>query len=364
MAETDNMNRRPTTQDITWILDLARHKQLDINPPYQRRSVWTMKDKQFFLDTIFRNYPCPAIFLHKEISDNGFTTYHVVDGKQRTQTILEFVNDQLRIAKDFGDLRLDGKKWSDLQGEPELKKLFWNYQITIEQIDFPEGRIVNEVFDRLNRNARRLTNQELRHAKFEGWFINEVEAEAARDEWRLLGVVTNARAKRMADSQFISELALVILEKQIFGFDQDGLDEIYGKYDDPQESVPSLNVDEFRKRFAEVRNYLLGMESSNGAISMHARTLANVYSIWSLVALSPAVLPIAADLAARYTEFMSRVAELSAQTDLAAFLTSDKDGLYKLPFAYFTNAGGASTDLAPRRERHSALTTALLPPAP
>src|ERR1700690_3849340 len=102
------MKRRPTTQDITWLLDLARNKQLNLEPPYQRRSVWTRKDRQFFLDTIFRDYPSPAIFLHKTIAEDGGSTYHVVDGKQRLETILSFVNNKLRIAKDFGDVRLDG----------------------------------------------------------------------------------------------------------------------------------------------------------------------------------------------------------------------------------------------------------------
>ena len=110
------MNRRPSTQDLTWLLDLAKNKQLDLDPPYQRRSVWTVKDKQFFLDTIFRNYPSPAIFLHKTVDDAGQATYHVVDGKQRTQTILGFVADKIKIAKDYGDVRLDGRKWSELVG--------------------------------------------------------------------------------------------------------------------------------------------------------------------------------------------------------------------------------------------------------
>ncbi len=318
-----------------------------------------MKDKQFFLDTIFRNYPCPAIFLHKETNEHGHTTYHVVDGKQRTQTILDFVANRIRIAKDFGDIRLDGKRWRDLQGEPEIKKLFWNYQLTVEQLDLLEGRIVNEVFDRLNRNARRLTNQELRHAKFDGWFINEIEAESERDEWKQLGVVTTARAKRMADSQFISELALVVLENQLLGFDQDYLDGLYGKYDDPQDTVAALDIDAFRHEFATARNYLLGMEASNRAISNYARTFAHVYSVWALAALTPE-LPQAADLADRYAAFMEKVNELSGQQDLASFLAADKDGLYKLPMAYLTNASGASTDLAPRKERHNVLVHALL----
>ena len=179
-GELNLMKRRPTTQDLTWLLDLDLNKQLDIDPPYQRRSVWTLKDSQFFLDTIFRDYPSPAIFLHKTIDEGGKSTYHVVDGKQRIKTILDFVNDRIKIAKNFGDIRLNGKRWIDLKGEQDLKQKLWNYQITVEMIDDVEGSVINEVFDRLNRNARRLTPQELRHARFEGWLISEVEAESTR----------------------------------------------------------------------------------------------------------------------------------------------------------------------------------------
>ena len=72
------MERRPTTQDLTWLIDLRRNNQLDTDPPYQRRSVWTRNDKQYFLDTIFRNYPSPAIFLHKGRRKNNFLESAVV----------------------------------------------------------------------------------------------------------------------------------------------------------------------------------------------------------------------------------------------------------------------------------------------
>jgi hypothetical protein len=44
----DIMQRRPTTQDVTWFLDQNRNGQLQLTPPYQRRSVWTTKDRRFF----------------------------------------------------------------------------------------------------------------------------------------------------------------------------------------------------------------------------------------------------------------------------------------------------------------------------
>ena len=43
------VERRASTLDISWFLDLERNGQLQMNPPYQRKSVWTHKDKLFFL---------------------------------------------------------------------------------------------------------------------------------------------------------------------------------------------------------------------------------------------------------------------------------------------------------------------------
>ena len=354
------MQRRPSTQDLTWLLDLHQNKQLDLNPPYQRRSVWTRKDKQFFLDTIFRNYPSPAIFLHKTIDDAGKATYHVVDGKQRTQTILDFVNDRVRIGNDYGDLRLNAKKWSDLQGEQALKQSFWNYQITVEMIDVVEGSVVNEVFDRLNRNARKLTRQELRHAKFEGWLITEVESESTREEWRDLGVVTTARTKRMADSQFISELMFVTLEGRVLGFDQDELDELYAKYDEPADTAPELNQDVFRQNITAAKTYLLQMErEGEAAVTRHAVGFGNFYTLWAFAALTHN-LPSASESARHYVAFMEKVERLAQQEDLEGFLREQTPGEYTLPLTYLTNSRGASTDLDPRKERLTALQTALM----
>ena len=101
--------RRVTTQDISWFLDLAANGQLELDPPYQRRSVWSAKDRRYFLDTIFRGYPSPAIFLHKQVTQ-GKTSYAVVDGKQRLETILSFARNEVAVDKEFGDVRLDGRK--------------------------------------------------------------------------------------------------------------------------------------------------------------------------------------------------------------------------------------------------------------
>ncbi len=343
------------------VLDLNSNKQLDLDPPYQRRSVWTTKDKQFFLDTIFRNFPSPAIFLHKTISDAGKATYHVVDGKQRTQTILEFVQDKIRISKDFGDKRLDGKKWSDLQSENDLKKKLWNYEITVEMIDFSEDSlVVNEIFDRLNRNARKLTPQELRHARFNGWLASLAESEADRDEWRALGIATPSRAKRMADSQFISELLLVVLENKIMGFDQNVLDEMYGKYDDIQDS-PIINEDAFKERIECIKQYICQIQNHNCSVAKFATAFANFYTLWTTIALN-SDLPSSEIFAERYEKFMLQVEAISQQdiNVLVSLLEEDDKDYNTQAMEYFSYVDGASTDLKPRENRHQALTQAIL----
>ena len=339
------MDRRPSTQDVTWLLDLHRNGQLDLDPPYQRRSVWTRKDKQFFLDTVFRNYPSPAIFLHKTINDSGQATYHVVDGKQRTQTILDFVADRIRIANDFGDLRLDGKKWSDLKGEKKLKQRLWNYQITMEMMDIPDGSVVNEVFDRLNRNARKLTRQELRHARFDGWLITEAETESERQEWKKLGVVTTARSKRMTDTQFLSELILIVLTGDVMGFNQDALDQMYAKYEEPLTTVEGFDQENTRDRITVAKDYLLRMEDRNGSVSGFAKAFAHFYTLWACVTLTDN-LPPAEDIAESYATFMATVGLLHGQKDLDTFLREKGVGEYRVALTYLTHYRGPSPDFS------------------
>lgn len=354
------MKRRPTTQDISWFLDLHRNGQLDLDPPYQRRSVWTQRDRKYFLDTLFRDYPCPAIFLHKEINDTGKQIYHVVDGKQRLDTIINFVENKIAIDKDFGDVILAGKKWRDLENEPSLKKKFWDYVLSVEFIDTIEGIVVNDVFDRLNRNVKKLERQELRHAKYDGWFITTAETESEKEEWEQLGVITKARMKRMKDVQFISELLIIILKNRIDGFDQDYIDQIYADYDLPNESISSFSEEDFFGKLDFVKKYILKMEQKNKAVTTYAKGFGNFFSLWAFVALNREHLSNAKKLAEKYSEFMAKVEQLSKEKDPEQFSKEQKGNDYIAAYKYFRNSVQASTDQPQRQARHEALNAVLL----
>ena len=351
------MERRPGTQDISWFLDLEKNGQLNLDPHYQRRSVWTAKDRRYFLDTIFRNFPSPAIFLHKTISETGVTTYAVVDGKQRLETILRFAKGRLKIDENFGDVRLNNKRFPDLASELDLKMKFWNYQLPVEMIDFKEAKTVNDVFDRLNRNSRRLTQQELRHAKYDGWFITRAEMEANEETWAALAVVTRARATRMTDVQFLSELMLVVIKQGPQGFSQENLDNIYADFDEIDEGE-SFDVDLFDNKMAAAKNALLNMEAFNKAVTVWARGFGAVYTLWCVLVCSDEA-PETDVLAERYAAFMAKVAEI-ANLDAGANLP---EGPYYAQAArYRDNARGASTELFQRQARYQILREVLLAP--
>ena len=55
------------------------------------------------------------------------------------------------------------------------------------------------------------------------------------------------------------------------------------------------------------------MEAINGVVSRSARALGNIYSLWSVLALHK-TLPLAAELAERYSSFMNRIDAVAQQS--------------------------------------------------
>lgn len=347
------MARNISTQDISWFLDLNNRGLLDLKPPYQRHSVWTPKERRYFLDTIFNTYPCPPLFLYKTLSDDGISTYHVVDGKQRLETIINFAANKISLSADMQNEELAGKKWKAL--EPEKRRDFWNYQLAVEMLDSVDNAKVKEIFDRYNRTSKNLERQELRHAKYDGWFATYAEEEAKKVEWQRLGIVTTATTRRMKDVQLISELMLVLLKGEVSGFSQEELDEYYAAYDVPMDTDPSFLEDEFIAKFERVKAFILEMESHGEVVSKLARTATNFYSLWCFGALANTD-KSAQEVASSYQIFMEKVVSLIKTDESDESTVGGGDVAIHHQISYALNARGASTELPQRQARQRALT--------
>lgn len=346
------MDRQPTLQTVTWLLNLRKFGQLNLDPPYQRRSVWSLRERQKFIDTVLRNYPSPAIFLHVTYDAEGNPMHHVVDGKQRLSAILDFVDNRLRIAKDFGDTRIDGGNWKSLEAYPRIRRSFWTYQLTVEQIDDVNEPLVREIFERLNRNSRKLEPQEMRHARYDGWMIRFLESQANLSAWKKLRVSTNARAKRMADVQMLSEFVQVLIAGDVVGFDQESLDQMYADYEDSEAELISPDPDFIQSRFEALRTYLEDLEEQNGVVSRVASSRNHLYTLWTFVALAD-TLPDPSEFASRYVDFLDQVEDLKRSQIEEPNRDSARDD--RNVALYLRNSIGATTELPQRRARLEAL---------
>lgn len=366
------INRRPGSQDISWFLDQHNLKRLDLEPPYQRRSVWTSKDRRYFLDTLFRGYPCPPIYLHKTIDEAGGSIFHVVDGKQRIETIIKFAEGRLRIPDDYGDERLNNKRWKDILNDTPLRNQFLNYPVVVEYFDDVDSSLVNEIFERMNKNSRKLTQQELRNARYDGWFSTEVEREVDEPVWKKVGIVTTGRARRMADVQFIAELFMVIIEKKIVGFDHALIDQTYATYEDPDN--PDLNFDKekFTERLSEARKIVAEIYEADNDIASFLSSVSNMYTLWAILVLYHDKLPDTQTLAARYSAFSHEVSAIAAQKKLDGEQSAEEeepgagDDLSGSPLGYSPEAHdyfdanqSATTEYPQRNKRLAALRRAL-----
>ena len=234
------MDRDSNFQMLSWFTDQHRIGNLDLEPPYQRKSIWNNDYKVYFIDTILRNFPCPTIFLALDISPSGLTKYHVVDGKQRLLTVFEFVNDEFPTSSKYSDSDYADKYFSQLP--EEIKPEFWAYKFTIEYLRTTNRSDLTESFDRLNRNVARLNKQELRHARHAGAFITYVTQLSDDPFWKYMGISTPSRIRRMIDVEYVSEIFLVVIHGIKDG--RDHLDEYFAVYDD---EIPDLG--ENRKKY-------------------------------------------------------------------------------------------------------------------
>lgn len=351
------LDRQPSVQIVNWLLNLRRFGQLELNPPYQRKSVWSQREKQSFLDTVLRNYPSPAIFLHLTYDEEGNPTYHVVDGKQRLSTIFDFVDGKIRLSKSFGDARLDGANWKVLKEVPAARKSFWNYQLTVELIDDVHEPLVREIFERLNKNSRKLEPQEIRHAKFDGWLINFLERSSTASEWKSLGISTTARQRRMADVQLISEFAQSILTPGPVGFDQDAIDSMYAEFEDPELLDYEFDSDAFESTFVTLLQFLFKMNHHNSSIKTVSGSKNHLYSLWTALALADLTEADPAVISDRYSAFIKAVDDVRRLDKENP--TRDRTDDDPLVAQYAINSVGAATEPPQRSARHEALTRAL-----
>jgi len=194
---------------IKELLDDYERKELDINPWYQRRSVWTRPQKAYLINSILEQMPIPSIFIRHYLNiESEKSVKEVVDGQQRIRSIFEYVADDFSARHPNHRNRV---KYSQLSRTERADFLMTNLSIGY-LIEASDSDVI-EVFGRLNSVAKTLNAQEKRNAKYSGeakqFFLKEAAKRVAL--WRELRIFTANDIARMAEVEFVSELVLNML---------------------------------------------------------------------------------------------------------------------------------------------------------
>lgn len=226
MIQPKRYNRSSSTMSISIFYEQYQLNKFNFSPSYQRESgIWKEQNQSFLIDSIFKNFPVPPVFLEQKIQ-NGITTYDVIDGKQRLTSIIRFIEDEISLPCTFSDDEygynpLNGKKISEiveLSAKDKIAEMFldifWSYKICVEYIEKPDANIVKGIFDRLNRNGERLNPAELRRAKYSDTKIFKAITEISNSP-EANQIYNSYKDKRQRGLNFWTEVFIFVHENKI-----------------------------------------------------------------------------------------------------------------------------------------------------
>lgn len=301
------MRRKQNFQTISWFWDIFKRELLDLEPPYQRRSVWNQTYKNYFIDTIILGYPAPAIFLYEQIDPDGGTRYHVVDGKQRLTTIFEFADNHFPISSNATIGKYRDLYFRDLPDD--TKRDFWGYPFSVEYVPTDDETVIDNIFDRINRNMAKLTSQELRHAKFSGEFITCAEDLTSWMNAELgdgFPNIADKSRRQMKDVELVAHI-LLQLERGPRGYSTTDLDNAFSERDEEWERRTDVER-RFRKTVSVIKNMLVSPDG-DALMRSRMRNQADFYSLFGAIdkVLEDGVEPTAEEWASLLINFAERI---------------------------------------------------------
>lgn len=214
------------------LLDLVDSNNINLNPPYQRNAIWTLKTQKLLIQSIKDGSPIPNIFLNELTPGN----FEMVDGQQRTRALL--------IYRNTNEIQLT-------ENDDEFKKdEFANYQIPITIItDVKQGEYIEEFYYMVNSSGMKLNRPEIHKAQyFDTNFLKLVEKLNISQQFQELNIIPATSQKRMMDRELVEELCALVL----FGITdkKNQVDKIY------ESDITTLEADNCEVKFLEIISHL------------------------------------------------------------------------------------------------------------
>ncbi len=338
----------PSVMTVSQVISEYNYSRFYVDETFQRRLVWTEKQKIRLIETIMMGYPIPEIYLHQQVPDeenDGIIRHSIVDGQQRIKCISQFMANEFSIKRRYLDEENKNEDYTD-QYWGSLPTIYKNKirQYTFNARTIPSSITTDEIrkiFKRLNETDRSLNPQEIRHAEFNGQFIKLAEALANLPFWRNYNVFTDDNVRRMRDVEFTTSL-LSLLKNGIINDNPRSINELYDLYNDVYEDAD--------KDYTEV-NFRLSVISSMMDTNEHIKSFfskqVHLFTLFDLIPELMAKLD-RPDLISRLAEF---VRGYESKTDDPIFLKYESGSVQR------------TRSKLSRENRKSALKKFILPPS-
>jgi hypothetical protein len=337
-----------TLFSVSDFLDWQRQGTLDLDPSFQRRSVWKLGAKSYLIDTVVRGLPIPLVFIREKIDPDTLRPMReVIDGQQRLRTLIGFVDES--ALPDFEPER--DRFFVEKQHNPEIadkpfKKLDADVRRRILGYEFSthvlpsdtEDRDVLLIFQRLNSTGTPLNFQELRNAKYFG-LLKTLMYQLAYEQferWLNWQIFSADQVSRMLEVEATSDLALNMIDG-LTGKTQKKLDKFYARYDEKFPRRTEL-ARRFRRVMDEIDN-VLGQRITSTVFS------SEVYFFTLFTYLYDKMFGLGSDLTKREPRRLPRGLRENLLTVSQNFRTQN------VPLAVLDAVQRASADLGRRRTR-------------
>ncbi|MDC1533276.1 DUF262 domain-containing protein [Polaribacter sp.] len=229
---------------------------INYSPEFQRRYVWTDKQKVYLIDTLLNDFSLPKLYVRQILDEKTEAfNYEIIDGQQRVTTIMNFVNGDFPLLRkkhpkpEFFDDKYEGKFYKELNLEDRIKIL--NYTIAVDLVEGSRDEIT-EMFLRLNLSSSPLNKQEIINSQYFGDFkklvqriTNDFLEQVVDDK-----ILTAASIKRMADYKLVTDCLI----SQLVGITDKSksFEKIYQTYDDWDVD----EMDDHYNRFRRIYNLI------------------------------------------------------------------------------------------------------------
>ena len=200
------MKTTATNRRVRELLTGLRDGTLIPRPEFQRRLVWSNRDRVAFIETVILGYPFPEIYVAAGEVDleSGEANEMLVDGQQRVTTLNQYFTGA-------PDLRLPAKLKPYSGLSKAEKEHFLQYDVVIRDLGQLSIDNIREVFRRINSTRYSLNAMEIHNARYGGQYKEFAEALAQGPFFENHRIFSPGDIRRMLDTLFVLQVLTTVL---------------------------------------------------------------------------------------------------------------------------------------------------------